>query len=422
VADGCQVSPEGEADCDGLDNDCDGEVDEACPCTLGAVQPCFLGPPGRAHTGACSYGSQVCSGGEFPSFGPCRGGVSPSAEACDGLDNDCNGCSDDIAECVPVVDCPKAGDPRIPVARPFQTVTLDARAFVDAAQITSAHWAVEGSPCDALFAAIPGSPASAENGLLSYQVTGAATLTPSLRVSLSGSYAVSLALGLRDGSTVRCAFPMQVRAEGLRVELCWDATGPTAGANPVDLDLHLAKRGATASFGDARDCDYRSCVPQDLTSRGIWGHPNTDDVTRCATGGPLDFIHELRGNCQNPRLDLDNQGETSRYVPENINLDVPAPGEEFEVAVNHRSLSARRTRALVNVYCGGALSGSFSLAERDAFSDLPGKDEYWRVANVAMAAPDAGGAARCVVSPLTSSTVPHAPDLANGDFSLRFVP
>src|SRR5262245_6991251 len=31
---------------DGLDNDCNGKVDEGCPCSPGQVQQCFLGPPG----------------------------------------------------------------------------------------------------------------------------------------------------------------------------------------------------------------------------------------------------------------------------------------------------------------------------------------------------------------------------------------
>jgi len=31
-------------------------------------------------------------GSEFGTWGPCVGGVAPSVEVCDGLDNDCNGC------------------------------------------------------------------------------------------------------------------------------------------------------------------------------------------------------------------------------------------------------------------------------------------------------------------------------------------
>jgi hypothetical protein len=421
VAEGC-VDSEGSTDCDGLDNDCDGVIDEQCPCVPGSVQACFGGPPGRADTGACGRGTQTCLGGEFPSWGPCTGDTRPSTESCNASDDDCNGCTDELSACIPVVECPEPGDPRIPSGRPFEAIALDATRFAPAHEITSARWTVEGSPCDRMFAAIPGSPASQDNGLLSYTVSGASSSSASLRPTLSGSYAVTLSLGLRDGSTTACRFPVQVRSEGLRVELCWDATGPTAGTQPVDLDLHLAKRGATARWFDARDCDYATCVPQDLVSRGIWGDPNTAELARCLTGGPLDVIHQLRGNCPNPRLDLDNQGETRRYLPENINHDVPATGDTFEIAVNHRSMSARRTAALVNVYCGGTLSGSFPLAQSAGFSDATGKLELWRVADVVVDAPSAAGETRCHVSPLTAIDHPHAPDLVDGDTRLRFSP
>src|SRR6185436_10136257 len=61
---------------DGLDNNCDGEVDERCPCTPGQVQACFKGPPGRRGVGACQDGMQRCQGaGEFGTWGACEGGI-----------------------------------------------------------------------------------------------------------------------------------------------------------------------------------------------------------------------------------------------------------------------------------------------------------------------------------------------------------
>src|SRR5260221_539099 len=83
--------------------DSDGELDERCQCTPGAVQRCFLGPPGHRGVGACEDGQQTCmTMGEFGgAWGPCAGGISPSIETCDNLDNDCNGCVDEIADCTP---------------------------------------------------------------------------------------------------------------------------------------------------------------------------------------------------------------------------------------------------------------------------------------------------------------------------------
>ena len=69
-----------ETQCDGLDNDCDGETDEG----LGVLGPCQQ----DGQYGTC-VGQLFCAAGEAL----CVGAV-PSAEICDGLDNDCDGLTD----------------------------------------------------------------------------------------------------------------------------------------------------------------------------------------------------------------------------------------------------------------------------------------------------------------------------------------
>jgi hypothetical protein len=80
---------EGEAlpspeQCDGADNDCDGQIDNGNP---GGGAACSTGQPG-----VCGSGTQSCVGGALS----CQASQNGGAEVCDdGLDNDCNGQVDD---------------------------------------------------------------------------------------------------------------------------------------------------------------------------------------------------------------------------------------------------------------------------------------------------------------------------------------
>lgn len=77
--------------CNGLDDDCDGETDEGCNCTPGDMQACYSGAAGTSGVGLCADGVQTCDAGQWSS---CTGDITPTAEVCDDLDNDCDGEAD----------------------------------------------------------------------------------------------------------------------------------------------------------------------------------------------------------------------------------------------------------------------------------------------------------------------------------------
>lgn len=76
------VNP-GQETCNGIDDNCNGMVDDN-PIGVG-------GQCGQTDTGACAFGTITCQGGALV----CVGEIGPQPEACDGLDNDCNGTVDD---------------------------------------------------------------------------------------------------------------------------------------------------------------------------------------------------------------------------------------------------------------------------------------------------------------------------------------
>jgi hypothetical protein len=83
---GGHIGPTDEI-CDGVDNNCNGTIDEGIANATAVV--CYEGPDGTLGVGECRAGIRYCTDGSFG--GPCDSQVLPVLERCDNLDNDCDG-------------------------------------------------------------------------------------------------------------------------------------------------------------------------------------------------------------------------------------------------------------------------------------------------------------------------------------------
>ena len=366
--------------CNGLDDDCDGVVDEGCSCKAGQTQPCFMGPPNYFGLGSCTAkGVQTCivnlKDGKAVSgkWGECIGGSRPGQDVCDNSDNNCNGCVDDGLCCTPPIDCSYD----IGTAKPFTDKIINGLNFYGgpdpeiAAQKAAESewtWTLSKGPCDTVLNktsfSIKGAQTLEElagDGDALTEVSGLGLSQFKVNFQLSGSYTLHVSIKTPDGKVVECSWVIKVVSEGLRVELCWDRTGA------VDLDLHLQKVGLFTGWSDDSTCYYNTCRMTGYQANYTvnWGYADT--------------VNEDETTSKNPRLDLDNINTVGK--PENVNLDNPADGDRFRIGVNYFDVSTTiETYPVVNVYCGGTLKATYGVAPKVFPFDETGV--FWKVAEV----------------------------------------
>jgi hypothetical protein len=157
-------------------------------------------------------------------------------------------------------------------------------------------------------------------------------------------------------------------------------------------DCHFMNCEATPFFGSGN-------IP--VGTAIDWGYPNTTPTDLCV-GGPEGAAWTTLGYCRNPRLDVDNINQDA--VPENMNIDAPSMGDSFRVMAHYfgnNGATDMTVHPVVNVFCGGRARATYGLGS-DA---VPGFDhagsygmgQMWRVADVAVTGVDGLGNTTCDV-------------------------
>lgn len=90
----CLTTEPAEEVCNGVDDNCNDTIDEGCACIHGMTEPC------GTDVGACRTGIKQCVNGMFVEA--CHGEVGPVDEICNnGTDDNCDGRIDENCQCAP---------------------------------------------------------------------------------------------------------------------------------------------------------------------------------------------------------------------------------------------------------------------------------------------------------------------------------
>ncbi|APR77062.1 Hypothetical protein A7982_02409 [Minicystis rosea] len=394
----------------GIDDNCNGQVDEGCPCIPGQAHACFMGDAIHRHDPGCFDGTELCT--EESLWGPCTGGVHATPP------DDC------------YLDHTKA--PHAITTRPFHGVHLATGlgTFGDDALPNSQTWTVT---CPIGVSACPS--AGGPKG-------------PDHYVPLqSGEYLVTYTKAVPGGGTDTATYPLIVRTIGLRIELDWEHT---PADNGVDLDLHVHQPNDTKPWaispGAPNDCSWANCTVQDFIPPQSFAAPawfadspamspnwsknlSSPDDTTCydAPRGVGAVWASAALGCHNPRLDADNitcdatvtdPTDYAFCTPENINVDYPPLDQWIRIGVDyyHNHGLAYDVHPTVRVVCDGALSGMLGpngyyvpqtpVTFEPSDGASVGGNRFWLVADVMF---PSGAPGSCVVRPLHADEAARTP-------------
>ncbi|MFO0756129.1 MAG: hypothetical protein U0359_06540 [Byssovorax sp.] len=406
----------------GLDDNCDGQVDEGCPCSAGQAHACFKGDPSYHNAPGCFDGTEKCS--EFGSYGPCVGGVHATPPD--------NCFLNDMSACHAIH------------APPFADVNLkDGTGNFSANAVPGSEtWTVtcpDGVNCPAV---------------------GGINPPDDFKPLQSGEYSVLYSKMVAGNNTPQtCVYPLFVGAPGLRVELQWEHTPDDSG---VDLDLHVHQPNNSQPWGISpgkpQDCTWSNCViddfspPQNFESPKWFADPPaqppdpvnwyldpTMEKNTCyyAPRGVGDEWQTVGLGCHNPRLDLDNitcdssvsdPNDSQFCAPENINVDFPPNDQWIRIGVHYYSSHGLNydVHPTVKIFCNGALAGELGSAgyympeTPVTFAPFDGSglsNRFWVVADVAFKHDQCTDT--CIVKPVYSSPGDKTPFFTNADSAVN---
>lgn len=413
---GSECGPE-EICGDGLDNNCDNQADEGCPCSGGQSSSCFLGEPSYVSAPGCFPGTMQCT--ENGTWGPCVGG-NHAKDSC---------FTSDPLGCHPIS------------AVPFQTVdlkngtgTFDDNAMAEMFSVSCPPGIM---PCPAV------------SGVSSYQPLQ------------SGEYTVTYTKTV-NGNMETCEFPLYVGARGLRVELTWNYP---PGFDTTDLDLHMHEpmtNTAWATSGAPQDCGFANCTAynflQPFGNQPEWFPPSNmqpdpvnwydspndqEDLCYYAPQGAGAEWQQFPGpmGCHSPRLDLDNitcdpsvsdVNSGSYCAPENINVDFPPKDQWIRIGVHYypgTSSYTGTTRPNVKIFCEGkqaAELGSFGFNVPETpvtWSGATDQNKMWLVADVIFKQDQCSST--CIVQPIYADAAQKTPLIVsdqNSNFGPAYPP
>jgi hypothetical protein len=397
----------------GLDDNCDGLVDETCPCQAGQAHACFKGDPSYHNAPGCFDGTEICT--EQGKYGPCIGGVHATPPD--------NCFLNDTSACHPIS------------APPYADVGL---------KQGTGNFSANATP-----------------GTETYTVTCPTGVSQCPMVTppdvykplQSGEYTVTYTkMVAGDPNPKTCTFPLFVGAPGLRVELSWEHTTADQG---VDLDLHVHQPDDTQAWGISpavpQDCTWSNCVVSDFSPPQGFDSPHWFADPPAMPPSPVNWFNDLanpqnntcyndpRGvgqewaglglGCHNPRLDADNitcdysitdPNSYSFCTPENINIDYPPTGKWVRVGVHYYSSHGLNydVHPEIKIFCNGALAADLGPAgyympetpvtfEPSDGAGLGG-NRFWMVADVAFS-DDKCGKTLCTVKPIYSDQAQKTP-------------